>query len=692
MAKLPVAGQAFSRETSFDDVDRLFVDTIRFLAVDAVERAQSGHPGLPLGAAPMAHVLFTRFLRHNPADPAWPDRDRFVLSAGHGSMLLYALLHLCGYDLALDELRRFRQWGSRTPGHPELGLTPGVEATTGPLGQGISNAVGMAIAERMLAHRFNRPGIEVVNHRTYALVSDGDLMEGVAQEAASLAGHLGLGKLICLYDSNDVSLDGPTSRAFTEDRGARLAACGWQVLRVEDGDHDLAAIAAAVDAGLRETARPTLIEVRTTIGFGSPHKAGTSAAHGAPLGAEEARLTKRALGWTEAEAFTVPDRARRRFRETAGRGAREQARWGEILAALEAAHPELAAEWYRRLYGDTPEGWEAALPSFEADQAQATRVAGGVCIQALAGRLPELVGGDADLSGSTNTRIRGDADFDAITGAGRNIAFGVREHAMGAISNGIAYHGGLRAYASTFFVFSDYMRPAIRLAALNHLPVVYVFTHDSVGLGEDGPTHQPVEHLAALRAVPNLRVIRPADANETSVAWELAVSRRDGPTALVLTRQKLPVLPAGVARPGARRGAYVLTDGSRAELDLILVATGSEVHVASSARRLLEERGLSVRLVSMPSWEVFDSQPAAYRAEVLVPHVSARLSVEAGVTMGWDRYLGPAGRALGIDRFGASAPGPRLFEEFGFTADAVARAALETLEPAGPGLTDGGTR
>ena len=663
-----------------DEVDHLCVNAIRSLAIDSVELAKSGHPGLPLGAAPMAYTLFSRFLRHNPIDPGWPDRDRFVLSAGHGSMLLYAILHLFAYDLPLEELRRFRQWGSLTPGHPEAHLTPGVEASTGPLGQGLANAVGLAVAERMLAHRFNRPGHPIVEHRTFALASDGDLMEGVAQEAASLAGHLGLGKLICLYDSNGISLDGPTSQTFTENVLGHFEAYGWHVLTVEDGDRDLEAIAAAVEAGVEEMTRPTLIEVRTTIGFGSPGKAGTSGAHGAPLGADELLLTKAALGWTESEPFAVPQRVRERMAATALRGKDLQAGWERLLASYRLIEPGLWEEWNRRQAGELPIGWEGSLPTFGDGESLATRQASGTCLQALAESMPELVGGDADLSSSTNTRLKSSADFDAATGSGRNLRFGVREHGMAAACNGIAYHGGLRPFAATFFVFSDYMRPAIRMAALAQLGTVFVFTHDSIGLGEDGPTHQPIEHLASLRAMPNLVVIRPADANETAQAWRVAIARRNGPTALVLSRQALPVLPVETVGDGPAHGAYILRGTDGVDPDVILMASGSEVELVLRAASELASRGVEVRVLSFPSWELYEAQSAAYREAVLPQRVTARLAVEAGATQGWDRYTGQRGRVIGIDRFGASAPGPVLLEQFGFTAAAVAAAAMDLLE------------
>jgi len=666
-------------------LDALCVNTIRTLSIDAVQKANSGHPGLPLGAAPMAYVLWQRHLAHNPADPHWPDRDRFVLSAGHGSALLYSLLHLTGYDLPLSEIQNFRQWGSRTPGHPEFGLTPGVEATTGPLGQGSANAVGMAMAERSLAALFNRPGHEIVDHFTYALVSDGDLMEGISSEAASLAGHLGLGKLIYLYDDNHVSLDGPTSLAFTEDVAARYRAYGWQILSVEDGDHDLEAIDKALRAAREETARPSLILVRTTIGFGSPHKAGKSAAHGSPLGADEVVLTKKALGWEKPEEpFYLPAEALDNLRGARERGRKAQNAWEVRFAAYERAFPDLAAAWRQAQAGELPAGWEAALPAWEPGAKEATRVSAGKALNALAARIPWLLGGDADLSGSTKTHLKDDADFDGRSGKGRNIHFGVREHAMGAIANGMAYHGGLRPYTATFFVFSDYMRPAMRLAAMNRLPVVFVFTHDSIALGEDGPTHQPVEHLMALRVVPGLAVVRPGDPEEAAQAWRFALERKEGPTVLVLSRQGLEVPDrAGKGLGSAEdlsRGAYVLAEASGGKPAALLLATGSEVGLALAARNQLEKEGVPTRVVSMPCWEAFAAGDEAWRNEVLPPEVPVRVSIEAGVTLGWERWLGPRGRALGIDRFGASAPGPVNLEKFGFTPEAVAGAVRELLE------------
>jgi transketolase len=660
------------------DLSKRCIDTIRTLAMDAIQKADSGHPGLPMGAAPMAYVLWQNHLRHNPRDPAWPDRDRFVLSAGHGSMLLYGLLHLTGYELGMDDLQSFRQWGSKTPGHPEWGLTAGVEATTGPLGQGAANAVGMAMAERHLAHRFNRPGFELVNHFTYALVSDGDVMEGVAAEAASLAGHLGLGKLVYLYDYNDVTLDGPASLTFSEDVCKRYEAYGWHVLRVEQGNTDLAALDAALHAARAETARPSLILVHTTIGYGSPRKAGTAAAHGSPLGADEVAATKRALGWDTEARFHVPGDVRAHMGQAVERGARAQEAWEARFRAYAEAHPALAEAWRACVSGALPAGWDADLPRWDTGAQIATRASASKVQQAIAARVPWLIGGDADLGGSTKTMIADSADFDGKTGAGRNIRFGVREHAMGAICNGLHYHGGVRPFASTFFVFSDYMRPSVRLAALNHQPVIYVWTHDSIGVGEDGPTHQPVEHLMSLRAMPNLHLVRPADAEESRDAWVYAMSRTTGPTALVLTRQNLPVLDRSSAGVGApARGAYVLADAER--IDAIVIASGSEVTLAMDARALLAREGISVRVVSMPCWDRFREESAEYREAVLPAAVTARVSVEAGSTFGWETWIGPRGVAVGLDRFGASAPGEVLMTRFGFTAERVAAAVRGLL-------------
>jgi transketolase len=660
------------------DLDEVCVNTIRTLAMDAVERANSGHPGAPMGAAPMAYVLWTRFLRHNPQNPAWPDRDRFVLSAGHASMLLYALLHLTGYDLPLEDLMSFRQWGSRTPGHPEHGLTPGVETTTGPLGQGFGNAVGMAIAERILATRFNRPALEIVDHHTYVLCSDGDMMEGVASEAASLAGHLGLGKLICLYDDNHISIDGPTDLSFSEDVGGRFQAYRWQLQHVEDGN-DLDALEEAIAAAREETDRPSLIVVRTHIGFGAPTKQDTAAAHGAPLGADEVRAWKERFGWPDREFF-IPELALRRFREAVDRGLQLEGSWCSRLEDWGQSEPELAAEWARVIEGLLPPGWERHLPDFHGEAKMSTRKASGKILAALAPRLPELVGGSADLTESNNTALPAEKPF-SVGSPGRYIHFGVREHAMGALLNGMSLHGGLRPFGGTFLVFSDYMRPSLRLAALMEQPIVYVFTHDSIGLGEDGPTHEPVEHVASLRAIPGLAVIRPADAAETAEAWKVALSRTDGPTALVLSRQDLPVLDRKSLAPAhlLARGAYVLFDTSPRPA-IVLIASGSEVHVSLDAASLLRsEHELSVRVVSMPSWELFERQDDAYRLSVLLPDIPTRLAVEAASPFGWERWVGDRGGLVGVDRFGASAPGPVVMQHYGFTAENVAARVLELL-------------
>jgi transketolase len=662
-----------------DGLDELSINTIRTLAIDAVQKARSGHPGTPMGAAAMAYVLWTRFLKHNPANPAWPDRDRFVLSPGHASMLLYALLHLTGYDLTLEELKQFRQWGSRTPGHPEYGVTPGVETTTGPLGQGFANGVGMAIAERFLAEHFNRPGHSIVDHYVYGIVSDGDLMEGVASEAASLAGHLRLGKLIYLYDDNEISIEGRTDLTFTEQVGRRFGAYGWHVQRI-DGD-DLEAVASALREAQAESQRPSLIIARTHIGFGSPHKQDTAAAHGAPLGEEEVKLTKEALGWPVEPPFYVPEEARAHFREALERGREWEAEWQGRFDAYAAAYPQEAELWRQVMSGRLPEGWDADIPAFRPeDGPMATRVASGKCLNAIAGRLPTLVGGSADLAPSTDTYLRGYGDLGFHEYCGHNMHFGVREHAMGSILNGMALHGGAIVYGGTFLVFSDYMRPPIRLAALSHLPVIFVFTHDSIGLGEDGPTHQPIEHLASLRAIPGLTVIRPADATETAEAWRWAVPHK-GPVLLALSRQNLPVLDRESLPPadGLRRGAYVLADSGDGRPDILLLATGSEVHLALEVRSRLAAEGIKARVVSMPSWELFEAQPQSYRDEVLPPDVAARLAIEAASPLGWHRYVGLAGDVVGLDRFGASAPAATLAEKLGFTPEAVVRRARDLL-------------
>jgi len=658
-----------------EQLDRLAIDTIRTLSIDAVQQANSGHPGSPMGMAPMAYTLWTRFLRHAPTHPDWPDRDRFVLSAGHASMLLYSLLHLTGYDLPLEELKRFRQWGSHTPGHPERGMTPGVEATTGPLGQGVANAVGMAIAERRLAAEFNRPGHRVVDHWTYSICSDGDLQEGIASEAASLAGHLRLGKLVLLYDDNGVQLDGPTAMAFSEDVLGRFRAYGWHTLRVKDGN-DVGAIEAAIRLA-RSDDRPSIIAIRSVIGYGSPNKAGSHKAHGAALGAEEVRLTKEAYGWDPDRFFYVPDAAAALFSRAIPWGEELVRRWDASLEAYRTAYPAEADELERRLEGSLAAGWAEALPRWEPGAEVATRNASADCINAVAAGVPELFGGSADLSESNLTDVRGAPDFTAEE-AGRNLRFGVREHAMGGIANGIACHGGFRPYAATFLTFSDYMRGSVRLAALSGLPVSYVWTHDSVALGEDGPTHQPVEHYAALRAMPGLWFVRPADANETAAAWALALERSDGPTALALTRQKLPVLAgtAAGAREGVRRGGYVVRAASNeaggGAPALVFVATGSEVQLAVAAAEALEAEGIAARVVSLPCWEAFDAQDAAYREAVLPAALRRRVAVEMGVSFGWERWAGDEGAIVALDSFGASAPGGTILRELGFTAEHVA--------------------
>jgi len=661
---------------TFDEIDELAVNTIRFLSADAVQKARSGHPGTPMALAPVAYVLFTRFLRHNPANPQWPDRDRFVLSCGHASMLLYSILHLTGYGLELADLERFRQWGSRTPGHPERGATPGVEMTTGPLGQGCATSVGMAFAEAHLAARWNAPGRRIVDHRTWVLCSDGDLMEGLSNEAASLAGHLGLGKLTWIWDDNRITIEGGTELTFTEDVEARFAALGWHVQRVEDVN-DLPALAAALAAAEAETARPSLIAVRRHIASGAPNAQDTAAAHGAPLGEEEIAAAKRRLGWPSEEPFFVPAEALERCRENLPRWQEMEAAWEEELTRWEAGDPLAAAEWRRQQAAGLPDGWADALPRFEpGGKAVATRAASGKVLNALAGRLPELVGGSADLAPSCKTLIEGGGDAAADNPGGRNLHFGIREHAMGAMLNGMALHGGIRPFGSTFLVFSDYMRPAIRLAALMELPVIYVFTHDSIGVGEDGPTHQPVEHLLALRAIPGLTVVRPADANETAWAWREALELDHRPFALILSRQALPVLEgtAEAAREGVARGAYVLAEADGGSPRVILAASGSEVALALDARAELEAAGIPTRVVSMPSWELFDAQHPDYRRSVLPPDVPT-VAVEAGVTRGWREYVGDRGEVIGVDRFGASAPGGEVMERLGLTAARVAAAA-----------------
>jgi transketolase len=645
--------------------------------MDAVQRADSGHPGTPMALAPLAYLLYTRHLRHDPADPAWPGRDRLVLSCGHASMLLYGALHLSGYDLSLDDLKAFRQWESKTPGHPEYGLTPGVETTTGPLGQGLGNAVGMAIAREHLAAAFNRPGHEIIGHRVYFIASDGDLMEGISHEAASLAGHLRLGHLIGFFDDNRITIDGPTSLSCSDDVRRRFEAYGWQVLEVGDVN-DLPALEAAIRDAQAVADRPSLIIVRTHIGYGSPHKQDTAEAHGAPLGEEEVRLTKAKLGWPTAEPFHEPPEAVAQWRRCRERGAALRAAWNATLASYRRACPDLSRELERRLAGTLPEGWESALPDLSAE-ALATRAASGKVLNALAPVLPELLGGSADLGGSNQTLIKGAAALGPGRLGGRNMFFGIREHAMGAVLNGMALHGGVLPYGGTFLIFSDYMRPAIRLAALMGVHVIYVFTHDSIGLGEDGPTHQPVEQLSALRAIPNLTVIRPADAAETVEAWRVAVRHRGGPVALALTRQKVPALdrPKGVRAADLERGAYVLADASAPRA--LLLASGSEVSIALEARRLLGTHGIPARVVSMPSHELFAAQPKRYRDRVLPRALSVRVAVEAGHPMSWYRWVGDGGAVVGLERFGASAPYETIYRECGLTPERVAAKVRELL-------------
>lgn len=658
-------------------IENKTVNTIRFLAVDAIEKAQSGHPGLPMGGAAMAYALWSRHLKHDPAAPDWADRDRFVLSAGHGSMLLYALLHLFGYGLSLDEIKNFRQWGSRTPGHPEYGVTPGVEVTTGPLGQGFAAAVGMAIAERRLAAEFNRPDFPIVDHYTYVYAGDGCMMEGITSEAASLAGHLKLHKLICLYDDNRVTIDGATDITFTEDVGMRFQAYGWRVLRVEDGN-SVEQVSAAISRA-REGDRPVLIMVRTEIGYGSPHKQGKSASHGAPLGEEEARLTRKNLGWPLEPSFHVPAEVKAYFGEVRDKLGRRRKAWGELMAAYRSKYPEQASRWDDWHSFELPEGLigDPALWEHDHDRAAATRVSSSRALQVLARHLGNLMGGSADLNASTGTYLEGCGDFQADNRQGSNIAFGVREHAMGTVLAGMALHGGLRPFGSTFFVFSDYMKPSLRLSALMGAPVIYVFTHDSIAVGEDGPTHQPVEQLAGLRSIPNLDVLRPADGRETAAAWLHALERREGPTALVLSRQGLPQLK-GSGRE-ALRGAYIIGPEKRSPADLIIIASGSEVAPALQAKDMLEDRGYSIRVVSMPSRETFDRQGQSYRESILPVGIQKRLAVEAALPVGWERYTGPGGRVIGMTGFGASAPGALLMEKMGFTADNIIHQAEEML-------------
>ncbi len=661
--------------------DELCINTIRFLAVDAVQKANSGHPGMPMGAATMAYVLWHRFLKHNPEDPTWPDRDRFVLSAGHSSAMLYSLLYLTGYELSLEEIKKFRQWGSKTPGHPEHGLTPGVEVTTGPLGQGFANGVGMAIAERWLAGHYNRPGHEIINHYIYAIVSDGDMMEGVSSEAASLAGTLRLGKLIYLYDDNDISIEGDTDITFTEDVGQRFRAYGWHVIGPIDG-MDVASVDSAIRAAQDEKSRPSLIICKTIIGYGSPNKAGTGSAHGEPLGEDEVSLAKEQLGWRYKEPFTVPDEVMSHFRQAQERGRRQQEEWQERLEAYRSAYPEEAQKLEKDLSGDLPDGWDSDLDGLfqHEDKPMATREASGRVMNAISPRVHALVGGAGDLAPSTKTILKEKGHFGHDNYRGHNLHFGVREHAMGAIASGMALHGGVIPYIATFLIFYDYMRTPVRLAALMKQRVIYIFTHDSVGLGEDGPTHQPIEQLAGLRSVPDLTVIRPADATETVEAWKAALKHRQGPTALVFTRQKLPILDRTslASANEVQSGGYILWQAT-ASPEVILIGTGSEVHIALEAGKLLKEKGIAARVVSLPSWELFDAQPAEYRNSVLLPGLKARVSIEAGITLGWEKYVGSEGIAIGIDHFGTSAPGRGIYEHFGLTAQHMADEAERLL-------------
>ncbi|HUN55721.1 MAG TPA: transketolase [Smithella sp.] len=679
-----------------NELEKKCIDTIRFLAADAIEKAKSGHPGMPLGAAAAAFTLWTKHLKHNPKNPLWPDRDRFVLSAGHASMLLYALLHLTGYDLTLDDIKNFRQWGSRTPGHPEYKHAPGVEVTTGPLGQGLANAVGMAIAEAHLAASYNREGDNLVDHFTYVMAGDGDMMEGVVHEACSLAGHLRLGKLIVLYDDNKVTLAGSAAISSTENIEQRFKAYGWQVQKVADGN-DVSAIDRAIKKAKRETEKPSLICIRTTIGYGAPGKQGSCDAHGAPLGADELKKTKEALCWMADSPFYIPEDVQKYFRKALARGKKYENKWQEILNIYSQKQSALTAEFKRIIQGDLPQNWESALTEFPPGSKDvATRKAGETVMQALAAKIPELAGGSADLNPSTFTWIKGFGDFQSpafsaeglqgMVGGpwgyeGRNIHFGVREHAMGSIAVGLALHGGIMPYTATFLTFADYMRPPMRLAALMGLRVIFVFTHDSIGVGEDGPTHQPIEQIMNLRQVPNMTVIRPADANETLEAWRSAISNTNGPTTLLLSRQNLPVLDRSVCHPasGTRRGGYILWE-SAPNPELILMATGSEVAMTLNAARELAAKGIKVRVVSLPSWEIFDREPQEYRDSVLPPQVTKRIAVEAGIKLGWEHYVGLSGKIIGMETFGASAPAPILYEKFGITVAKIIESAGELLK------------
>lgn len=660
-------------------IEQLAINTIRTLSIDSIENAQSGHPGLPMGAAPIGYQLFAKTMNHNPGNPNWFNRDRFILSAGHGSALLYSLLHLCGYDVSIEDLKHFRKLDSNTPGHPEYGHTPGVEATTGPLGQGIAMAVGMAMAERQLADTYNKENFPLIDHYTYSLCGDGDLMEGISSEAASLAGHLKLGKLIVLYDSNDISLDGELSQSFSEDVGSKFTAQGWHVEYVEDGN-DLKAISEAIDCAQKDD-RPSLIEVKTIIGFGSPNKSGSSASHGAPLGAEEVLLTKEAYKWTFDEDFHVPEEVQAHFSRKKNEGVLLEKNWNDLFANYEAEYPELAAQLKQAIQGELPTNWYEFLPTYELHSSEATRASSGTALNVAASQIPQLVGGSADLASSNKTNLNGQDIFSHLNYGGRNIWFGVREFAMGAALNGMALHGGLKVFGGTFFVFSDYLRPAVRLSALMKLPVTYVLTHDSIAVGEDGPTHQPVEHLASLRAMPGLSVIRPGDGNETVAAWRLALESEDTPTALVLSRQNVPVLSntAELAYEGVKKGGYIVSEASK-EAELILIATGSELPLALQAQTQLEADGVSTQVVSMPSWDRFEQQPKAYRQSVLPPTIKSRLAIEMGSSLGWAKYIGDEGEVLSIDTFGASGNGELIVKTYGFTVENVVNKAKALLK------------
>ena len=661
------------------ETDQLCINTIRTLSMDAIQKANSGHPGAPMGLAAAAYVLWTRVLKHNPKNPAWLDRDRFILSGGHASMLLYSLLHLSGYGLTLDDLKNFRQWGSKTPGHPEYGHTPGVETTTGPLGQGFANGVGMAMAERHLAARFNVSKHEIVDHFTYMMCGDGDMMEGLASEAASLAGHLGLSRLICLYDDNGISIEGETSITFTENVGLRFQAYGWHVVQVDDGN-DTEKIYEAIMAARAETEKPSLVILKTHIAYGSPNKQDTADAHGAPLGVDEIRLTKKNLGWPEDASFLVPDKASEKFMECVKKGEKDESDWLEVFDSYSSQNPELAKQWVDAVSGFLTPGWDNDLPEFSpSDDPIATRAASGKILNALSKKIPTLMGGSADLAPSNKTFLDSCSEFQKESYNGRNIRFGVREHAMGAIMSGMFLHHGVRPYGGTFLVFADYMRGAIRVAALMKLPLIYIFTHDSVAVGEDGPTHQPVEHIASLRAIPGLTVIRPADAAETKDAWRQALTITGGPVALILSRQKLPVMDKSEAKGALSSGAYILSD-SKGLPDVILIASGSEVHLAVEAKKILQEKEIKARVVSMPSWELFEKTSDSYKNNVILPGVTARVAIEAGISMGWERYAGDKGIIIGIDTFGASAPGGKVLKKYGFTVENIVKKVTELLE------------